>query len=235
MTTKHKCIGKTKAGKSCGKYPANGSDFCEVHKLQYNDDCPICISNIGKYGLVMEPCNHRIHLECLEGIISLECPICRTGIVNCPENIKIKINKNKEKYAEKLNQDDINTFIETQIRANNEDRLTPHVTTSRIECISAICALKAIRIPDHYIPTHVTITFYSENNIPLPQGTFFDAIMQTSIEKLNQDVFYSLDSDEIPSDDDSNNYDESEEDIPLFEINTELIKNLNNKITINIV
>ena len=89
---------------ACGLGLKDGSNFTK-HDLivfiderckknfVFNDECPICLSNDEVFH-VMKPCKHQIHLDCANGLLSLNCPICRSEVKNFPSDIRQKFNEN---------------------------------------------------------------------------------------------------------------------------------------------
>jgi len=192
MSNRKKCSGITRSGESCKNNCQDNSDHCRHHHnsskiTQFNEECPVCLSNIGEMHLMS--CMHRIHLDCASRLISLECPLCRSGVNNFPESIREKIITEKQKYQNELEEEDRRNLEtrEREIReiiGENSLYVSPPV---QIEAVSAMQFLRNQGIPLSYLPTNIQISLPGDSPRP-PPGTLFYAILGHVMEKIDQDL-----------------------------------------------
>ena len=90
---------------------SNRLDYCYVHRHlspTVNLDCPVCLENFeNSGGAPQKPfllsCAHKMHQECLEGLHTPVCPICRRPLTNVaaailgPIQDRAKANADEEK------------------------------------------------------------------------------------------------------------------------------------------
>jgi len=117
---KERCSGKTQLGNVCKKFSKPGEIFCYLHlktrfvqkkistkqksvqkkistkEIVYNSECPICLEEDENL-FITKPCDHRIHLECVKGMMNSLCPMCRVKITNFPKRIADTLKNNEEK------------------------------------------------------------------------------------------------------------------------------------------
>jgi hypothetical protein len=74
------------------------SDDPETLGVGYNTECPICLESFDapgqNVGIHTSGCGHKCHLQCMVGMIKLECPTCRAEIINLPTEISRAIDRN---------------------------------------------------------------------------------------------------------------------------------------------
>lgn len=179
-----KCKGKNKNGKNCGKYALKDKEYCQFHiNEKLNDNCPICLESEGD--LYPLSCLHHIHLDCCEGLLKLQCPICRAEIINLPPSIVKTIEANANKYKDECDEESRQNIIR-HLRTNT------NVNTQQLEAASALNFLHEFGIPHNYIPQLVYINLGQESPRP-PPGVIFETIIGQSIERIKERLI----SDEI--------------------------------------
>lgn len=145
------CKGITRTNKRCKRSISTDESYCWSHVDQqsnsyttvcassesiqeaYNDTCPICLENTGH--MILLSCNHNIHEECVLGLTSLECPICRNVPVNLPRRIVRSISTNRiNRRLELLDEE------ETALRQTDDDPREdlPQDIISTLEQLSAL-------------------------------------------------------------------------------------------------
>lgn len=104
--------------------------------------CPICLEP-EKLDYITN-CNHSMHLDCIQGMNSFECPLCRTEMTNLPEDIITKIQENKAKHQAEQIEQDRRTILE-MINDSN----TPSL---HVEVLTAMLMFDMLKIPRQFIP-----------------------------------------------------------------------------------
>lgn len=100
-------------GRRCKKSPLQGAVRCYQHTdtkstvessfpQAYNQECPICLETTDENWLTLE-CNHRLHLECAEGLITSRCPMCRSRMRDLPLPLAKRIRRNRRQHREEQN------------------------------------------------------------------------------------------------------------------------------------
>lgn len=79
--------------------------------------CPICLEDFSNNAFVLN-CSHLIHLNCCYGLISLECPICRSDITNFPRDLENQILQNGENHRQ--------TEMEEETQRLRQEFLNPY-------------------------------------------------------------------------------------------------------------
>lgn len=180
-----RCKGINKNSSPCKKFPLKGNEYCHFHlKESLNDVCPICLEKEPK----MYPlsCSHQLHLECCQGLMKLECPICRSQVINLPKNIVEKIKENIQKYKEEITNQETEEirrqedFIRSLLNGNAID-ITP-----QLEAHQALEYLYEKGIPSNFIQNNVEISPAEDS--PLPRGYIFHTIVSDALERLRQVV-----------------------------------------------
>ena len=91
----------------------------------YNDTCSICldgfkstedpadlsIGNPADLSILLD-CSHRLHVECLKGLVTQECPVCRVKIEKLPNEVEKAIAENKKKYAQEKEVEERNDILQ---------------------------------------------------------------------------------------------------------------------------
>ena len=112
------CMGTTLKGNRCRALPKKGLKYCHRHfpsdkstsssfqnsQTNYSDSCPVCLEKEEKM-FKLSTCGHKMHLECMDGLISLKCPICKVEMNKLPQKIKKKIENNRKKYKKEIEAD----------------------------------------------------------------------------------------------------------------------------------
>lgn len=181
MSSKKMCLGINSKGKMCGNKCTESSDFCRYHQnpdvLQYNRECPCCLSDEGDFYLT--PCMHRLHLECAEHLTSFECPLCRTKITNFPKHINDNIEGNKLKFKNDMEEEDRRNILRDELTIQNLPLL-------QFEALTAIHYLRNEGIGNGHLPDNVQINTYS-NNAP-PANVVFTTIVSSVIEQMDSTI-----------------------------------------------
>lgn len=183
-----KCSNISENGSKCFRPKLENSEFCQVHtKVELNDPCPICLEKDGN----MYPlsCLHRIHLECMEGFTKLQCPICRAKLLNIPDELRKKIEKNGEVYKEEVCEEERRELLEYLERENSiTQRLPPNV-----ELLLALKYVAELGVPVCLIPSDVTIEIDVDSPLPEPGSIFQNAVkkilelIQNHVIEINED------------------------------------------------
>lgn len=180
------------------KIPSNSkSKLCEYHsalldektKNTFNEICPICQEGDEdmKPGTMVDiegenvevkwyplSCMHRAHIHCMKGMNKLECPMCRSKIMNLPDSIRLTINSNSEKLKaenleEQLQAD--RAFIEDLARQGGTVRPPP-----QMELLMAMRYIFELGIPPSLIPGGITLEIDPESPLPHPGFIFQNAV-----------------------------------------------------------
>ena len=176
----------------------------------YNDSCPICLEQeTPEEKLHIFSCSHKAHLNCLEGMTKLECPICRAPIDNLPTKITKKITENGEKYEDEIEQENERAFLE-MIREEGSFasmRIPPHM-----ELVLALKYVFQLGIPISLIPIETVIELDPDSPLPSP-GSIFQNAVKRILESISQRV------NTVEEDDSSNEYSTETEEEPTDEEN----------------
>lgn len=191
--------------------------LCEYHTVAlkeksqntFNDTCPICQENDEslKPGTIVSeehgdkevkwyplPCMHRAHIHCMEGMNKLECPMCRSKIINLPDSVKLKIEENAKKLAAEN--------LEEQLRADREFMenlaLEHHIRPPpQMELFMALRYLFELGICPSLIPGGLTLEIDPESPLP-PAGFIFQNAVANIIEHIQSRI-----RDRVSEEDDS--------------------------------
>jgi hypothetical protein len=136
-------------------------------------DCAICLepqnvpsplSNDDSCNIFKLLCSHTFHTECLEGLISLKCPLCRSPLLNIPKNIRKRIIENRKKYNE---QNEVSDAFENNDNPQDYDEyenLMREVTREQskgvplqVEIESVIEQLYNAGVPSIFFPKQIDI------------------------------------------------------------------------------
>jgi len=208
----NKCQGITKKGNKCNNSALADSKFCIYHKeiIIFNENCPICL-NCDDIMHILEPCKHRLHLNCAENMISFDCPLCRKSIDNFPSFISEKINYNITKNRKLIEEEEENNILNILNQNNNSFRKLRAMFMPQAEIYAAVQFLCNNKIPACYIPIEYRISLF-ENMPSLHEGSIFSAIVSLVFENIIKDVQNEgIDIEEIL--DENFNEDLAEEDV----------------------
>jgi hypothetical protein len=131
------CQGYTLTNIKCQKKCKNNANYCNLHDPQNINQCLICLESITSLKSSKKlSCDHIYHLTCIKKWeeFSSNCPVCRSYIVNTPEN-EIKRQAHHEKYRieKKQEQEEEDRLIALQIEEEElkieeeEDFITPQM------------------------------------------------------------------------------------------------------------
>lgn len=170
-----------------------------------NGDCPVCLLQLNNINNIhLTPCLHRIHLECLSGMTTLNCPLCRQPVDNYPLHISNKILDNKRKYEQQLDNEALEELHrqETEFLLNNnvESHLEKNMRTARKEAMLAVAYLYENGIPFQFIPVNITIMVTDKHSYS-DFGMVFFAIIDKILNKINIEE----ENDNIEEDEDNDN------------------------------
>ena len=144
-------------------------------------ECSICLEVIKK-DLFITICEHTFHLECLKGMISFTCPICRAPLkpkngFKFPSNFEKNINERKDQY-----------LIEVDEEATREtiNSLTGNFLRPRLEIGFAIIYLKNyLGINSYFIENFSTNPTEREDQ-NRPSGYYFENIVKKVLENIHK-------------------------------------------------
>lgn len=173
-----KCT-NVKDGKKCMRIAEFGKDKCKLHKV-LNTDCPICLEEDDKKWILLS-CTHRAHKECLKGMNKLECPICRSKIINLPQDIKSIIESNRVEYAEERQVEE-----EAEIRDMYQNQVLQE-PPPQIAIMLALRYVHQLGIPTHIIPNEISLEVDPGSPLPPTIFIFNQAVLQ--IMKCIQDTY----------------------------------------------
>lgn len=183
-----RCQGTTKKGNKCTNSALTDSNFCIYHKIiVFNENCPICLT-CDDMMHTLEPCKHRLHLNCAENMISFHCPLCRKSVDNFPEFISDKINSNIEKHKICIEEEQRDNIVNILNDANdNQVRKLRAMLMPQSEIHAAVQFLCNDKIPTSYIPVEYRVSLF-ENMPSLHEGQIFSAIIGLVFENIIHDA-----------------------------------------------
>jgi len=144
--------------------------------------CPICLDGNGE--MFSLDCNHKLHLECLKGLCTDVCPICRTLMTTLPEEVALIINENTKKRKEEIQTEEVQSFLENFPEANltwRILRISLHLDVER-EKEMAVRMLTRIGVPSEFIPEFN----FNFGYFPAQRGSVFAVIINAVMALLEE-------------------------------------------------
>lgn len=208
-----KYCGYVSQDSKCFRKKVEGQNLCERHIMvtqpaKINTECPICLmdesEDDGNSPLYPLSCLHRAHLDCISGMNTFQCPLCRERILNLPQRIKRQITANAAKYKKETQEEEERQIMEL---VNNENQRLP----PQMEVILAMKYVFDLGIPLCLIPAEISIELDPETPLPSPGYIF-----HTTVKKIIDSV---RDNTNIPGEEDGSfeNSEGSEDDSFSFE------------------
>lgn len=159
------CRATTKFGRRCGNPPRGETQYCHVHKdfKQYNEEC-FCAEDNNKELFVLE-CHHIFHVECLEKMLRLQCPLCNADMNNLPKKIIKKIEENGLQYKLKQEEEERKQLIE-EMSSNNMNQ------EIQAELLSSMIILTSMGIPGIFLPSSINVEIPDHQSINTGRLTF---------------------------------------------------------------
>lgn len=183
----------------CGLHPIVGPN-CEP----FNSDCPICLEPAE----CILRCRHAVHLVCLEGLFSLECPLCKDILDYLPETVTDKISERRMLELER-------TIEEDHIVAIDNSRIW-NASPVENEVALGFEYLMSLGIPPSRIPE-------MEINLgdgPLEPGEIFRETTRRGLEAIQDQLNNPEEPDEMDTDSDTATMTSDDEINPIFLIQT---------------
>lgn len=157
------------------------------------DTCSICLDPISNDCIIMK-CKHVLHEECMKGMTSLTCPLCRFPIEenDIPNDLYDMLINNSNSFRDELEKEDRNALIQHLRETDNQNRTRLEDARYSFETYLALKYLKDMGIPERFIPVDINIKkkMRSPN---LPQGALFSLIISFVIRRLKFDSETSSD------------------------------------------
>jgi hypothetical protein len=227
-TESQKCQTKLAYGKICNRDCVTGSSTCKTHTIIAKHakkpkretpkgtdvkpknstdevECAICFEKDVGENMHKLTCEHYFHMDCLRGLTSMVCPMCRAPLLNIPDDVKENIEKNSAKWEKEKVTDEI-----AEIRRMIHDQMRP---LPQVEVTLAFTYLKKNGIPDKYIPITARLQLNPESPLP-PIGAIFNQTVMTVINNIQAEIEMDEIDTFIPSDDeDEVSLDSTEENV----------------------
>ena len=149
-------------------------------------------------------CNHIAHLRCIEGMYSMQCPLCKEKIINLPAKSRNKIYANAVVYRDQQeleNREAARALVDTTPTASRSTH------PPALEVVQAMRELYEFGIPDCIIPD-VRITVDPESP-SLPAGTVYRDTLWLMMQFIEEEFGLRLDG---PDDDEDEDPFEDEEE-----------------------
>lgn len=206
------CNHVNESGLRCFRQCVNSS-FCKKHtrEIEYNTKCPICLEEEGEWFLLS--CYHKVHIECLKGMVKAICPTCRAE-TNFPPNIKDSIENNAKKYEEEKIEEERREIL--SMLDQEFDRRPP----PQMEIVVALRYLYELGIPPFLIPETITIHIDPTSALPTPGFIF-----QNTVREILNHIHMHSETADIFEEDGSvdGSFEDSEEEFernPIYKILT---------------
>jgi len=202
----------------CLRRALQGGTKCSAHfkpekPAHINSECPICLESEEK-DMYLLSCHHRCHLECLKGMNSIECPLCRTEIINLPNHIKQTILDNSKKYKE----EQINEEHEMLQRAFQQELASSEYNyriPPQMEIVMAMRYLYELGIPPSRIPSGIELTIDPESPLPDP-GSIFQVAVRRMIDVIQRQVDEPVEEEDCSEPEVSGSETEDDEENPFL-------------------
>ena len=145
--------------------------------------CPVCLDDDGDQ--LALACRHRAHEECLQGIIKLECPLCRAVIKkdDVSEGLFRKITLNAKQRAEQLEMEN----LEAARRYASQHSETRVQMLLQMEILLALKYLYAIGIPESRMPREIDLQIDPTSPAPT-EGSMFNRIVSRVLEMIQNEI-----------------------------------------------
>lgn len=174
------CQYTSDTGTKCtGSVSKNGGGvYCKKHRntVSLNDECPVCCEKGPMYPL---SCPHKMHLDCMRGMVEDTCPICRSKILNLPIFIREQIRKNRKQHQHEREEEDMReaqSYYDQQAA-----KISPQV-----QILLALAYLRDLGIPYERIPN---VELILDPRIPYPcRGSIFSMVVSNVYRLLTQEV-----------------------------------------------
>ena len=144
-------------------------------------------------------CHHRCHLECLKGMIKVECPLCRSPIINLPPGVADGILAKGREFVRETEEERSREFMrelrEEMSMTDEQTRIPP-----QLEILMALRYLCELGIPPSRIPSRVNLEIDPESPLPT-SGSIFQTTINRIIDIIQRQV------DEPPKEEDSSGSD----------------------------
>lgn len=198
------CGNISKAGIKCFRIVKNTAPRCTLHEEIV---CSICLT--ASPGMHLLECTHSFHLDCIRGMVNTACPMCRSPMINLPDDVSEAIYKNGIKYREEqieVEEDEIFRMIRDEDLGDLS--IPPHM-----EIVLAMEYLYRLGIPPSRIPRHVDLGMNPGSSLPDP-GSLFQVTVGKIIETIQKEEVPAEEED-FPEDPDDSQSDEESDDNPF--------------------
>lgn len=179
-----------------------------MNSSEETQQCSICQSDgVSCYRL---SCDHYFHLKCLEGLVSLKCPLCRADMANLPRATQKKIETNHAKWEEEKLEEERRCLVVSEMK-DIELPLNLQVQNEVRMAIRLLC--ETFGVPCQFLPFSVNVKVYPDRANPIPPiGYFFSAMTNTVVKHIVQELEKEGIFDDSDDDDDDN---DSPSDAPI--------------------
>lgn len=217
-----RCDNVSERGVKCLRKPLPGNTKCSTHaklsdapRAEINKECAICLLE-EEEDMYLLSCHHRFHIECLKGMNKLECPLCRSEIINLPTNVAAKIRENGRQYAQEQSEerDQLARMIQREINGEALSRIPP-----QMEALLGLRYLYQLGIPAHRIPTTTDIELDPESPLPAP-GSIFQVMVSRIISEIQQQAASHPEEEDVsdPENEDFSDYTSDSDEDEIFRL-----------------
>jgi hypothetical protein len=187
----------------CGLHPLIGP-ICDP----FNSNCPVCLEP----GDCIMRCRHTVHLVCLEGLFSLECPLCKDPLDYLPDTVTDKITERRMEELERTIEENHQAAID-----NSREWNTRPGAALENEIALGLEYLLSLGIPTARIPE---IELDLGDTELLEPGEIFRETTRRGLEAIQTQLNNLEEPDEMDSDGDTATMTSDDEINPIFLIQT---------------
>jgi hypothetical protein len=186
-------------------------------------ECSICFE-VSDFKLI---CGHFIHLDCIENVHKLECPMCRAELTNLPQNVIDKINENARVYRAALIEEERRAIFQQLIIEESQSPLeilsnifgSNHIDISSLFYNTSGPAVMFELFSDIYqsFPNHVVNI--SIDNLPqnINRAEFTSQVIDMIRNNIGNGHHYEIEIDEDGEYDEYDEYEDNESIPDLIE------------------
>lgn len=162
----------------------------------YNAECPICLEETKEIKFITS-CGHAMHISCIKDMETSLCPLCRSVVLNWPDEIGKRLESNEKKRKEEMIEEEREAILRSEqeySRAMYEMITNGSFSNAYPEHIAAIEYLRRQGIDDRFIPQSVEIVSLGTNQPP--PGAFFSAFVGETLDRIQNMLSSSDDEDD---------------------------------------